>query len=110
MKETVHYGRFVLGFMALLWASISSAELTVGNLQLVGKQRVGRTVFEFTYKADLVNTCPAVQAASAAVSSSAPGTVIVDGKLSFSDVGTGATATSTDTFSDNILTCKGPQS
>ena len=70
------------------------------NYQLINKHRVSRTVYEYTYKADLTNSgTDDVQNVTATVTSTDPHTTVVDGDLDFGDVPAGATVTSTDTFS-----------
>ncbi len=75
-------------------------DLSIGNYELVSQTRVGRTIFEYTYRADLANNGAVdVLSAAGALTSGSPNTVVVDGSLGFGAVAAGATATSNDTFS-----------
>lgn len=70
------------------------------NYQLINKQRVSRTVYEYTYRANITNNgSKDVQNVTATVTSADPNTTVVDGDLNFGNVAAGATVTSTDTFS-----------
>ncbi|MBI1194459.1 MAG: hypothetical protein GC138_01250 [Gammaproteobacteria bacterium] len=99
MREACVCARFIVGLFFLLWAADVVAALTVGNRQLISATRVGRVIYEITYRVDLTNTGPSVTNATATVTSTSPDSVIVDGALDFGDVPAGATITSTDTFS-----------
>jgi len=80
-------------------ASVRAApELTIGNYELVSTKRITRTVFEYTYKADVTNTGTDALEVSATLSITAPGVTVLDGQLSFGDVAAGARVTSSDTF------------
>ncbi|WP_020586170.1 carboxypeptidase regulatory-like domain-containing protein [Desulfobacter curvatus] len=75
-------------------------DLTVSNYTLISKQRVGRTYFVYTFKADIANSSVYdYQSITATITNSSSGTVMQDGSLSFPDVSAGGAATSTDTFS-----------
>lgn len=76
----------------------AAPELTIGNYQLVSSKRITRTVYEYTYKASVTNTGNDAVAVSAELSINAPGVTAIDGKLEFSDVPTGKTIVSSDTF------------
>ena len=72
---------------------------TVGAYSLVSSTRVTRTVFDFKYRAQLVNPLPAaLGAVRATVTSRATATTVVDGDLSFGDVAANGSAPSLDTF------------
>lgn len=91
--------RFIAFVGCLLWMAPVCADLVVGNLTLVSKQRVGRTVLNYTYQVEITNTGPDdFQNVTATVTSSFPQTTIVDGALTFGDVPAGATVTSSDTI------------
>ena len=83
----------------LLVTSLLYAEVIVGPLEQISSQRVSRTDFEYTYKLQLQNTGDAVSNVSVVVTSTSGSTIIVDGNLTFGDIGSGATASSQDTFS-----------
>jgi len=83
----------------VLCATPAIADLVMGSPSLVSKQRVGRTLFDYTYQIDLTNTGPsAAQAASATVNSTAPGATVTENTLTFGSIAAGATVTSSDTF------------
>jgi hypothetical protein len=97
----------LLASLALVMALIGTTpapaqELTIGGYTLVSSQRVTRTVFDYTYRAQLSNPGPAGGLAAlgvtAQVMSLSPATQIVDGTLSFGDVPAGGAAASVDTF------------
>jgi hypothetical protein len=80
-------------------ASVRAApELTIGHYELVSSKRITRTVFEYTYKADITNTGTDALDVSATLSITAPGVTVLNGDLSFGDVAAGARVTSSDTF------------
>jgi subtilisin family serine protease len=70
----------------------------VGNYQLVGSVRVTRTHYDYTYRATITNSGPSLQGVKAFLSSSSPNTVVVEGSLTFGDVPSGGSVTSSDTF------------
>lgn len=76
------------------------ADLTVGSTYpLVSSTRVTRTLFDFTYKAQIINGGAQEFAdVAATVTSKATTTAIMDGNVSFGRVPAGATVTSQDTF------------
>jgi hypothetical protein len=65
--------------------------LSITNYQFVSEQRWSRTQSYITYRADLVNSGPAVQAVTATVTSLAPSVEVVAGQanLHFSPVPAG---------------------
>jgi PKD repeat protein len=90
---------FVLGCVAG-WVS-SSAQgqgFEFGNYQVVSSTRVGRTKFEYVMRVTLTNKAAAAQGITAQVFSRSADTVIVEGNVSFGDVGFGTSATGADTF------------
>jgi len=90
--------------------------LTIGNYQLVSKQRVGRTTYDYIFRADVTNTGTedAVNV-SADLTSLASTMTVIEGHLAFVDIPAGSTATSTDTctiridrrypFNETYLSC-----
>jgi len=76
----------------------ASPELAIGDYQLVSSKRISRTVSEYTYKAAVINTGSDALDVSATLNINAPGVTVLDGELSFGDVGAGATVPSADTF------------
>ncbi len=59
---------------------------------------MGRTEFEYTYQADIINTGSDVRNVTASVTSNSPDTVVVDGTLTFGDVSAESAVTSGNTF------------
>ena len=98
MKSISRIVAVVVGVLLLSSGLAIGQDLTIGNRTLISSTRVGRTLFEYTYKAEITNSGPAVQNVSATLTSNSPNTTVVDGDLSFGDVASGVTVTSTDTF------------
>jgi hypothetical protein len=65
---------------------------------LVGKQRVNRVLYDFTYKVNIINDDVAIKNVSADVSSSSANTVIIDSSVAFNDLAIGETSASINTF------------
>lgn len=85
----------VTGFLA---GQAYADDLTISNYTLISKQRVSRTEYNYTYKADISNYGADAKNVTAALSSNSTHTIIVDGSLTFGDVDGGTTVTSSDTF------------
>ena len=81
-----------------LAAATAWANPTIQNVQFVSQLRIDRFVIEATYRADVRSSGGAFTAVSATVTSGNPATAIIDGVLSFPDLPSGGTVTSTDTF------------
>ncbi|MBE0436044.1 MAG: hypothetical protein IBX56_09600, partial [Methylomicrobium sp.] len=65
---------------------------------LVSKQRISRTVFEYTFNVTLINHDEAIQNVSATVTSSSPHTTIMgDGRVQFNDADANATLVGNNT-------------
>lgn len=99
----MRHRRGILGVLGIWIASALlgptlAQDLEVSRYSLVSKSRVGRTEFEYTYRATITNTGLDVENVTAALSSGSPHTVVIDGDLSFGTVGSHATVTSADTF------------
>lgn len=77
-----------------------SSSLSITNYQLVSEERVTRTEWYYTYRADLVNPGQGRTSMTASVSSLVPSASIVPGRgvLHFSPVPANGTVTSSDTF------------
>jgi len=69
-----------------------------GAYTLVGKQKVNRVLYDFTYQVNIINDDTAIQNVSATVSSSSANTVIIDNRVDFNDLAIEETSTSIDTF------------
>ena len=82
---------------ALTYGTSWAADRTIGNYTLVSSRRLSSTDFEYVYKAQVINTGPALKNVLATVTSTNSATSIVQGTLSFGDVAAGATVTSLNT-------------
>ncbi len=87
-----------LGLIAIFLPALAQAAGDVVGMQLVSSSRVGRTTFDYTYTITVRNGSPALVAAKATVTSTAPATQIVKSTVSLGDVAAGATVASADTF------------
>ena len=74
------------------------SQFQVTRLNLVSAERNTRTQFTYTYRVEVANSGPDAPVVTAVVTSRAPQTVIVDGKVTFGDIRSGQTATSIDTL------------
>jgi hypothetical protein len=83
-------------------ASAQAPVLSITNYQLVSEQRVTRTVYDLSYRADLVNNGPARAAVTATVTSSVPSTQVMQGSLHFANVPANGRVTSSDTFTIRV--------
>lgn len=75
-----------------------TTDLVIGNYVKLSEKRITRTVYEYSYQADVTNSGPGVLNVAGTVISNSPYTTIVDDSLSFGDVPASATVTSSDTF------------
>jgi len=75
-----------------------SADLTVDTYTLVSSKRVSVNDFEYVYRARVTNAGPALRNVVGTVTSANAATVILEGTLSFGDVGANGSAMSVDTF------------
>ncbi len=82
-----------------LAASSAAAALTIENFEFMGKKRVSRTDYVYTFKATALNSGDNAANVTAVLESSSPHTLVVDGDLDFGDIQAGQTAQSADTFS-----------
>src|SRR6185295_12454603 len=89
------------GLLLLLWATLPvfTQSQTINNYVLVSQRAISLTVFEYTYRASLVNGGTALTGATATVASLSTATTIVDNSLTFGPVAAGGTVVSSDTFS-----------
>lgn len=88
------------GLLLLLWATppVFTQSQTINNYVLVSQRAISLTVFEYTYRASLVNGGTPLSGATATVVSLSSATTIVDNSLTFGPVTAGGTVVSTDTF------------
>jgi hypothetical protein len=76
--------------------------IAIDNYTLVSSTRVGRTVFDYTYKADVSNWGDADADITATLASTAANVTVVQGALDFGNVPLGATQTSSGTFTVRV--------
>ena len=90
----------LLSTSLLLWLCglTAAQELTIANYHLVMGERVGRTTFNYTYRATVTNAGADAQNVTAIVTSTSSDTVVVEGLLTFGSVLAGSTIQSIDTF------------
>lgn len=86
----------------LLSAACLAEDLTITNFTQTASRRISQYEFEYTLRADLANSGPAVKKAGATVSGKPAHVTVLDGALTFGDVAAGATVTSLDTFSVKV--------
>ena len=84
--------------ISVVFFSTAAQALTIGNYDLVARERVERTEFNYTYRAEITNDGPAMTNVTGTVQSTAPNTGVVDGLVSFGEVPANATVRSEDTF------------
>lgn len=87
-----------LALMPSAWAADVTAQVSVSNLTLVSSTRVGRTLFDYTYKITLTNSGGALTGVTATVTSAAPATQIADGTVAIDSLGAGAAVSPADTI------------
>ncbi len=82
-----------------LYTGLAIAEPSIDQpYLLISKKQINRTIYEYTYRAKIINDSVAKQNVSATVSSNTANTSIIDNTLSFNNLTSGETSTSTDTF------------
>src|SRR4051794_28924542 len=85
------------------FGAFAQGSLTITNYQMVSETRVSRTVSDFAYRADVVNTTGAARPTlTANVTSSVASTQVVQGSLHFTNVPANGQVTSTDTFTIRV--------
>ena len=88
----------VLTTFSFGWATNLRAEPAISGYELVSSKRVGRTLFEYEYRALSINDSEAIRNVTASVSSSNTATEIVEGDLRFPDMAAVEQARSIDTL------------
>jgi len=90
-------------------AALSTAAVVTGadgividNYALVASTRTDRTVYEYTYNAEVTNWGSGDAAVTATLASTSPQIVVVEGALDVGEVAEGATVVSTDTFTIRV--------
>src|SRR4026207_2036467 len=88
------------GLLLLLWATLPvfTQSQTINNYVLVSQRAISLTVFEYTYRASLVNGGTALTGATATVASLSTATTIVDNSLTFGPGSAGGTVGSRGHF------------
>ena len=76
--------------------------IAIDNYSLVSSTRISRTVYEYTYTADVSNWGSGDAAITATLASTVPEITVMEGTLDFGDVTLGATQVSTDTFTIRV--------
>ncbi len=92
------YSLAALAALVVLAPAEALAQFTIDNYVLAGETRLTRTVSDFEYRANVINTGPARSFLTATVTSAQFTTFVVRNVLHFSNVPANGTATSIDTF------------
>ena len=82
----------------LLFPQLATANLIIDDYTLVSKTRAGRTDYNYTFQAAVINNGSDLQNVTANLSSTDVHVFIVDEELSFGNVEAGETVSSNDTF------------
>jgi hypothetical protein len=100
-RDFVVYLFLIFAAEALVCLPNSHAQdLTIDNYVLISSVRVDRTVYEYTYTAELTNNSSVDYLNNTATfATNVPQTTVIDGNFRFPDVSAGGTVTSLDTFS-----------
>lgn len=77
----------------------AEAGATVEDRELVSKRRVGRGIYEYSFRLTINNVGTTLNDVNVYVSCDAPGTTLVDDIAEFGDIAENAVSTSTGTFS-----------
>lgn len=91
-------GIFCAGIVLFSAGTTSAQDLVIKDYTLISKKRVDRTSYDYTYQAEITNTGADVQNVIATLTINSPHTVVVEGSISFGDIPSGSTVTSSDAF------------
>ena len=91
-------GIFCAGIVLFSAGTTSAQDLVIKDYTLISKKRVDRTSYDYTYQAEITNTGADVQKVIATLTINSPHTVVIDGSISFGDISSGSTVTSSDAF------------
>ena len=84
-------------------AAAAGENLTVGSYVLADRERIERSVYDYTFRADITNNNTYdIRNVTAKLKDNAVSADVPDGTLSFGDVPAGGTVTSTDTFTVRV--------
>lgn len=91
---------YVIAISSVMFASqpVALGQLTIGALHLQSSSRSSLYTYDYTYTADLTNQGAAESGVSATATTSATGSSVLSGTLTFGTVAANATVTSTGTF------------
>jgi len=94
----------VIALGALIpFGASGQAGLSITNYQLVSETKISRSVSDFAYRADVVNTSGTARPSlTATVTSSVASTEVMQGSLHFTNVPANGQVTSTDTFTIRV--------
>jgi len=104
MRHFSYVAAAVLAFEVLIpFDASAQGSLRVTNYQLVSETKITRTVSDFAYRADVVNTTGIARPKiSAQIFSGAASAMMIQGSLHFANVPTIGLATSTDAFTIRV--------
>lgn len=89
----------VIYFVLCLPLISVAADFEITGYELVSQTRVGRTTFDYTYRAILKNNSSSdITSATATLTSLISSVSIIDGQVTFPETAIGTTSKSTDTF------------
>ncbi len=94
-------GLFLAAIITLLYSGSTHAtvdDIVVNNADLLSSERVGRTLYRYTYTLSITNTAEALTGVVGQVQSTSGATTVDDGTVVFGDVGAGVTVTSADVY------------
>ena len=92
------YSIAALAALVVLSPAEASAQFSISNYALVSETRITRSVSDFEYRANIVNTGVARSSVTATLTSAPGASQIIRGLLHFSNVPANGQSTSTDTF------------
>src|SRR5262245_13069461 len=101
--RNLSWAALVIAPLALTpFQALGQAGLSITNYQLVEERRITRTVSDFDYRADVLDTAQAAPSLTATVSSNVASVVVIKGSLHFTNVPANGRATSSDTFTIRV--------
>jgi len=90
----------LLSLLILIFRTDAQANnLSIGGYSLVSQTRVGRTAYDYTFRANITNNSSQnATNVTATLTSLASTTIVIDNSLTFGNIPANSTVTSTDTF------------